>query len=110
MDAAQGLKFEEALGSARTDSERLDVLVEQAKAQILCSLSTKMHIKGLETELADGLKELAEKMDRLHGSPRLKEDFFGWLRCNYQWIIICLLAIKATNLVETIRDLVALFR
>ena len=89
---------------------KLDVVADQLEATGLCNVSTRMHLKTLERDLADGLAALSEKMDRLHGSPKLKEDFFGWLRCNYQWIIICLLAIKATNLSGTIRELLELFR
>ena len=109
MKAEDIIAYRARYGEAQDLPAKLDAVADQLEATV-CNVSTRMHLKTLEKDLADGLKELAEKMDRLHGSPRLKEDFFGWLRCNYQWIIICLLAIKATNLVETIRDLVALFR
>lgn len=100
MDAAQGLKFEKDWGSAGTDSERLDVLAEQAKAQILCSLSTKMHIKGLETELANGLKAIHKQINDLHACPRFRKDPLGWLRFNWQWLVIFLLVVKQLELVE----------
>lgn len=100
MDAEQGLKFEAEWGAAHTDSERLAVLGDQAKAQILCSLSTKMHIKGIERDLASGLKALEVKMDKLHGCPKFRQDPFGWLRCNWQWLVIFMLVIKQMGLVE----------
>ena len=100
MDAEQGLRFEAAWGAAKTDSERLAVLGEQAKAQILCSLSTKMHIKGIEKDLQAGLKAIENKNERLHGSPHFREDPFGWLRANWQWLVIFLLVVKQLELVE----------
>lgn len=100
MDAVQGLKFEEAWGSAKTDDERFEVLADQAKAQILCSLSTKMHIKGLETELERGLKGLRDQIAELHACPKFRKDPLGWLRFNWQWLVIFLLVVKQLDLVE----------
>ena len=110
MKAEDIIAYRTRYGEAKDLAGQLDAVADQLEATGLCTVSARMHLKTLEKDLSDGLAALAEKMDRLHGSPKLKEDFFGWLRCNYQWIIICLLAIKATNLVGTIRELLELFR
>lgn len=110
MKAEDIIAYRMRYGEAKDLAGKLDAVADQLEATGLCNVSARMHLKTLEKDLSDGLAALAEKMDRLHGSPKLKEDFFGWLRCNYQWIIICLLAIKATNLVDTIRGLLELFR
>lgn len=110
MKAEDIIAYRARYGEAQDVAGKLDAVADQLEATGLCNVSTRMHLKTLERDLADGLAALSEKMDRLHGSPKLKEDFFGWLRCNYQWIIICLLAIKATNLSGTIRELLELFR
>lgn len=106
MDAEQGLKFEAEWGAAKTDSERIEVLGDQAKAQILCSMSTKMHIKGLETELERGLKAIVEKIDRLHGTPRFRDDPLGWLRCNWKWLVIFMLTVKQLELIDFLGKLI----
>ena len=110
MKAEDIIAYRARYGEAQDVTAKLDAVADQLEATGLCNVSTRMHLKTLEKGLADGLSALSEKMDRLHGSPKLKEDFFGWLRCNYQWIIICLLAIKATDLTDTIRGLLELFR
>ena len=51
---------------------------------------------------------LAALIEKKHGSPRFRDDPLGWLRCNYQWIVIFLLAVKAADLGDLLGKLFSL--
>lgn len=108
MKAEDVIAFRARYGEATTPDGKLDALADQLEATGLCNVSARMHLRTLEKDLAEGLAALAEKMEKLHGSPRFREDPLGWLRCNYQWIVIFLLAVKAADLGDLLRTLFAL--
>lgn len=108
MKAEDVIAFRARYGEAKTPEAKLDALADQMEATGLCNISTRMHLKSLEKDLADGLKALAEKMERLHGVPRFREDPLGWLRGNWQWMVIFLLVVKQAGLDELVERLLAL--
>lgn len=108
MKAEDVIAFRARYGEASTTEAKLDALADQLEATGLCNVSSRMHLKTLESELAKGIAALADKMERLHGSPRFRDDPLGWLRCNYQWVVIFLLAVKAADLGDLLGRLFAL--
>lgn len=108
MKAEDVITFRARYGEATTPEAKLDALADQLEATGLCNVSTRMHIKTLETDLAKGLSGLAALIEKKHGSPRFRDDPLGWLRCNYQWIVIFLLAVKAADLGDLLGKLFAL--
>ncbi len=108
MKAEDVIAFRARYGEAAGVEGKLDALADQLEATGLCNVSARMHIKALETDLAKGLAALAAQIDKLHGCPRFRDDPLGWLRCNYQWIVIFLLAVKAADLGDLLGKLFAL--
>lgn len=108
MKVEDVIAFRARYGEATTPEGKLDALADQMEATGLCNVSTRMHLKTLETDLAKGLSGLAELIEQKHGSPRFRDDPLGWLRCNYQWIVIFLLAVKAADLGDLLGKLFAL--
>ena len=108
MKAEDVIAFRARYGEATTPEAKLDALADQLEATGLCNVSTRMHLKTLETDLAKGLSGLAALIEKKHGSPRFRDAPLGWLRCNYQWIVIFLLAVKAADLGDLLGKLFAL--
>lgn len=100
MKAEDVIAFRARYGEAATPEAKLEALADQLEATGLCNVSARMHIKTLETELAKGLADLAALIEQKHGSPRFWEDPFGWLRGNWQWLVIMLLCLKNNGLEE----------
>ena len=108
MKAEDVIAFRARYGEASTTEAKLDALADQLEATGLCNVSARMHIKTLETNLFKGLADIAALIECKHGSPRFRDDPLGWLRCNYQWIVIFLLAVKAADLGDLLGKLFAL--
>ena len=107
MNDEQSAQLSQEMYDAKDEGERTRVLVHWLPELVRCQIKTAARCKLL----VEDNKRLEAKMDRLHdpkGSPRFKEDPFGWLKCNWQWLALFLLFLKAYGLTDGLRQLLGM--
>ena len=90
--------FTKLMEQAKTDEERSRIRSQWLPHLSRCLVSTNRHVKAVEDALCsvtEGIKNLGEKMDRLHSVPKFKEDKIGWLKANWMWCVIMLYILQS---------------
>ena len=104
MNEEQSAQLSEELLAAQDEAGRTRVLIRWLPVLVRCQIKTAARAKQL---LAD-TNRIETKMDTLHSAPRFKTDPIGWLKANWQWLIIFLLLLKQNGLADLLKELFAL--
>ena len=125
MNDEQSRLISQDLISADGEGERVHVLIKWLPELVRCQIKTASRTKRLceEMKKAEGdvaryermteqtvqaLQTLSERVTALHASPSWKHDKAGWLKSNWQWLVLFLLLLKQNGLGELLESVVRL--
>ena len=94
MNEEQSAQLSEELLEAEDEAGRTRVLIRWLPVLVRCQIKTAARAK----QLVEDMGRLEEKMDKLHSAPRFKSDPLGWLKSNWQWLVLFLLLLKQNGI------------
>ena len=109
MNEEQSARLSQEMFDAKTEEDRARVLVHWLPELVRCQIKTAARCKLL----VEDNRRLEAKVDTLHAdpkpSPKFREDPLGWLKLNWQWLVLFLLLIKSYGLTDGLAKVFALF-
>lgn len=104
MNEEQASRLSAELLEAGGEADRSKVLIRWLPELVRCQIKTA----GRAKRLVEDMVRLEAKVDRLHSAPSFKSDKLGWLRANWQWLVLFLLLLKQNGLDDLLERVFAL--
>lgn len=104
MNDEQSTQLSQEMMDAHTECDRVRVFIHWLPVLVRCIITTAARAKMAVAKQ----KELEASMKRLHSTPTFKEDKLGWLKANWQWLILFLLLLKQNGLDDIFTKVFAL--
>lgn len=85
------------LDAAQTPEERIIIERVWQEKSLRCQAHTAERVKQLLKDAATktDIHEIVEKIDRLHSSPKWKDNKLEWLKANWMWVLVLLYMLQS---------------
>ena len=113
-------EFHKQMDAAQSNEERQQIRLRWMPHMARCMRSTNTHIKAIEKsvgtqfqllearceEIHKDVCDLGAKVDRLHETPKWKDNKMEWLKANWVWVVVMLyiaqslLGLNVASLIE----------